>query len=335
MPSVLNAASKVRRHRRAPAGPKSQEELPTFLFSEEAIDAGFYRFDINVDANGRNLRHFAFMKDGQLPHLRNAKEIKVDSTFKLVGDPFYQLMSIQCVVNMGFKSKTYPLGYVLMSGKRQVDYEHVFERLKTYLQHGDQRLKVKTVLMDFERAAWNAVKKVFPDVKVRGCWFHFCQAIYRKAKNLGLSKAFQKKRDVNLLIRQLMNLALMDVPAIPGLFETLKKVARRAMNEAVNKLIDYVERYWINGVFTPADWSCYGYDIRTNNEIESWNGKLWIKADRKALNIYLLAQLLFQDATRALRDMHRKESNQPSRELQLRSKQHMLHTKMTNHQWIH
>ena len=101
----------------------------------------------------------------------------------------------------------------------------------------------------------------------------------------------------------------MDARNIPRLFETLKQAARRANNEAVNKVMDYAQHYWMNGPFTPDDWSCYGEDIRTNNEIECWNGKLWIEAKQRALNIYKLAKLLHNDATRALHDMHRKESN--------------------------
>ena len=74
--------------------------------------------------------------------------------------------------------------------------------------------------------------------------------------------AFQAKNAFNLLVRQLMNLALMDAPAIPRLFETLKQLSRRGGNESVNKLMEYMERYWINGIFTPEDWPCYGHTRR-------------------------------------------------------------------------
>ena len=142
IPSVKNAARRVRRQRRQPPLPKTVEDSPSFLFSEEAIEEGFYRFDVTVQEKGKTLRHFAFMKNKQIKYLVKAKEIKIDSTFKVVKKPFYQLMSIQSIVNVGFKRKTYPLGYVLMSGKREADYVAVFERLKAYLQHSDQQLNV-------------------------------------------------------------------------------------------------------------------------------------------------------------------------------------------------
>ena len=128
--------------------------------------------------------------------------------------------------------------------------------------------------MDFERGLWNAARKVFGNIKIRGCWFHYNQAIFRKAKSLGLYRAFRNKKDVIELIRNLMTLPLMDVPAIYRLFETLKKMAKRGRLQSIDKLFEYMERYWVDGVFTPEDWSCYGYDIRTNNEIECWNGRL-------------------------------------------------------------
>ena len=63
------------------------------------------------------------------------------------------------------------------------------------------------MLMDFEKAAWNATRKAFPTVKKR---FHFW-----------LARAFDNK-----IIRNVMNLKLMDVHLIPSLFEILKRSSR-------------------------------------------------------------------------------------------------------------
>ena len=48
-------------------------------------------------------------------------------------------------------------------------------------------LKLKTLLTDFETALQNSLKLVFQDVEVKGCWFHFNQAIMRKLFNIGTS----------------------------------------------------------------------------------------------------------------------------------------------------
>lgn len=39
---------------------------------------------------------------------------------------------------------------------------------------------VKKVTADFEKAVWNAVRTVYPGVKLTGCVFHWTQALWRK-----------------------------------------------------------------------------------------------------------------------------------------------------------
>jgi len=36
---------------------------------------------------------------------------------------------------------------------------------------------LRTVVLDFEAALWKAVRKVFPQAGLRGCYFHFTQAV--------------------------------------------------------------------------------------------------------------------------------------------------------------
>ena len=41
-------------------------------------------------------------------------------------------------------------------------------------------------MIDFETAMWPALKIVFPRVSVKGCAFHFGQALYKNMQNAGL-----------------------------------------------------------------------------------------------------------------------------------------------------
>jgi transposase-like protein len=47
-------------------------------------------------------------------------------------------------------------------------------------------IRLKEVVMDFEAAAWKAMGEVFPDVTVRGCAFHWAQALDRKVINYNI-----------------------------------------------------------------------------------------------------------------------------------------------------
>lgn len=49
---------------------------------------------------------------------------------------------------------------------------------------------VAEIVMDFERAAWRAADHVMPDIRCQGCAFHWGQAVWRKAQELGLRRAY-------------------------------------------------------------------------------------------------------------------------------------------------
>ena len=46
------------------------------------------------------------------------------------------------------------------------------------------------MFVDFEKACMNAVNIAFPDVEVKGCYFHLCQSLIRKI-NVGLKTEFE------------------------------------------------------------------------------------------------------------------------------------------------
>ena len=47
-------------------------------------------------------------------------------------------------------------------------------------------MEVERVTLDFEDAEIEGIKRIFPDVTIIGCKFHFNQALIRKAKKKGL-----------------------------------------------------------------------------------------------------------------------------------------------------
>ena len=64
---------------------------------------------------------------------------------------------------------------------------------------------------------YNALRKVYPQVKLCGCWFHYTQSIWAKIQKLGLVHAFRNNTDTRSFIKQLMA-----DPFLPGpLIKTL------------------------------------------------------------------------------------------------------------------
>ena len=52
--------------------------------------------------------------------------------------------------------------------------------LKKVLEFLPTPTAVKRVIIDFERAMWSAIRRLLPEVEIKGCVFHWTQALWRK-----------------------------------------------------------------------------------------------------------------------------------------------------------
>ena len=62
-------------------------------------------------------------------------------------------------------------------------------------------------MMDFEMACINSVGDNFSDTEIKGCFFHFSQAMYRKILKFGYAVQYCEDKEFNLAIRLLAALA--------------------------------------------------------------------------------------------------------------------------------
>jgi len=59
------------------------------------------------------------------------------------------------------------------------------------------------IITDFEIAVINAINEVYPFAMHSTCFFDFCQNIYRKIQNVGLSSKYSNDADFYLLSRHI------------------------------------------------------------------------------------------------------------------------------------
>ena len=139
--------------------------------------------------SGQGGRLHVFCAATEVAVLHQTEYIVCDGTIEMSPSTSYQLYTIH-----GFKDgEGLPLAWGLLPNKTTDTYREVFSSLRQALttSFGDIG-QVKYVLMDYERAAINAVTEVFPEVQVKGCSFHFRQALMRKVHQVGLKNVYEE-----------------------------------------------------------------------------------------------------------------------------------------------
>ncbi|KRY46040.1 hypothetical protein T03_10855 [Trichinella britovi] len=71
-----------------------------------------------------------------------------------------------------------------------------------------------TIICDFETALIPAIRGYFPNTRVQGCYFHFCQAVHRKVGELGLKTRYRQHEETRRKIRMLLATAFLPVPHV-------------------------------------------------------------------------------------------------------------------------
>ena len=243
------------------------------------------------DIKAGDKRHLMFATRQQLTLLASARSWYLDGTFKIVKDPFVQLWSIHAFIVNGEHTKQLPFVYVLMSSRRTVDYVAIFDHLNTILPTAPQ---VNAMVLDFELALWKAIQQVYPSVVIRGCAFHWTQAVWRKIQGVGLQSSYTQDVAIHHLCKQLLGLPFIPADHIRPVFNTLKL---RAATLSLQEVTGYIEDTWIDStMWAPETWSVFGQSIRTNNDVEGWHHRLNTKAKKGNLPFYMLLQLLHQES---------------------------------------
>ena len=238
--------------------------------------------------------------------IRDTQLIIIDATFGVLQKPHKQLLVIHAQVRKeGGTIINMPVAFAVMQNQSESAYQAVFEKVKELVEKDDttgaHAMKVKRFMVDYEKAIWNALRAVWVGVTVRGCWFHFCQCIYRRARQEKVTHSLYNQHYSHKMVKRLMTLPLIDHKNIPHVFERLQLHYKDQINDSpgVKKLFEYVERQWIRGTrtgFVPKDYTNYKQKIRTTNIAECWNGKIYQAGGRKKHDIYQLTVLLARNA---------------------------------------
>ncbi|CAI6343607.1 unnamed protein product [Macrosiphum euphorbiae] len=213
--------------------------------------------------------------------LQNITVAGCDGTFKTVpktiDNDCYQLFTFQIV----YKNVSYPLVYALLNGKSEAIYTALFARIKDMIPLQYQNLMIIT---DYEIGQIKAIQYVFREITHQGCYFHYCQAILRYARNKSIGVYNLVK--INPVAARVFRMILA-LPYLPS--ERIGRVP--SVVDGVNAIIvfivqyedvalayhrfiyEYIIPFWIHSI-TPKRFTVYNRDIRTNNYLESYHAVL-------------------------------------------------------------
>ena len=135
--------------------------------------------------------------------LRNSDSWFCDGTFSVVPDLFTQLYTIHAEKD----GVIFPCIYALLPDKTEAIYDRLFKKLLEI----EPSLNPFTIMIDFEKAAVNALEENFISV-ITGCFFHLSQNIFRRVQEQGLVARYHEDNDFAISIRMLASLAF--VPEI-------------------------------------------------------------------------------------------------------------------------
>lgn len=148
---------------------------------------------------------------------------------------------------MNHSFQAFPFAFVLMSKKSRIAYEHVFR----FIEHNVFSLKGKSFTTDYEVAMRLALQTVYPNTRMVACWFHFTQAVKRKASKIDdFVKFLRSDAEASTLYHKMQCLPLLPAKEIQSAFIALKTAANAVDKSKFRDFMKYYEAQWLKKVKT-------------------------------------------------------------------------------------
>ena len=118
-----------------------------------------------------------------------------------------------------------PVCISLLPYKNIATYTRLFTLIKAACLRYGLQFEPANFFIDFEMAVITTITQVFPNSRIRGCLFHFAQALWRQVQENGFVVSYRDNQAFNRLVRRAMAL-----PLIPP--EEAEDVWMSALEEA-------------------------------------------------------------------------------------------------------
>ena len=164
-----------------------------------------------------------------------------------------------------------------MTGKTIGQYRQVFTHVKRKVRRiMGHHWRPRRIVSDFESSLLLAIQAELPNSRSSGCYFHFCQSLWRRVQELGLAGLYRRPGRLKSCIKKVMSIGYLPLALVHQnfrLFETDRDTVRLTRrHHRLGDFIRYVRRNYVEDgcQFPPPLWNVFdrSLDNRINNFVE-------------------------------------------------------------------
>ena len=209
------------------------------------------------DSGQANDRIFIFGRQSWLQYLVVSDTWLTDNSFNIVSNIYFsQIYVILAEIHGG----VHPIVYAFLPNNEYTTYVKMF----TSLKEKEPNLKPGLIVCDFELAAHSAMKTVFPDVEIKGGFFHLNQHLKNRLTEWGFNNFYCTDIDFALKAKMIISLAYVPITKIDEYLEALASELPVELQGVLNWFEDtFVGREKRRGnnrrtpLFLPKTWNLY------------------------------------------------------------------------------
>ncbi|PIK32840.1 hypothetical protein BSL78_30347 [Apostichopus japonicus] len=128
--------------------------------------------------------NLVFCTDSSYGKLQQCSVLYMDGTFKTCPTPYTQFFTIHGL----YHGRVLPFVMGLMTERTVGAYRQILQHVKAKVREvSGHRLRPRRVVIDFELALITANETEFRQAVISGCYFHFCQSLWRRVQQLDLA----------------------------------------------------------------------------------------------------------------------------------------------------